>query len=209
MFKNNDLLNVYNDYDSKIFAPSVDPRGADLVFFPKDEYGEPFYVMLEFSEIKFLHRNDKNLFLRRMLRFENKEIEMQVFKQLNINLERETESFTREEIEDMILNPSDEVINTILSITKKGVIDTFLSQLIYLKNTNKYFIASKVEDYIRARQEELSQGIVKTELEGQETENVSVVDAGVETAIVEETPVAEPVEAPKKKGTRKPRTAKK
>ena len=209
MFKNNDLLNVYNDYDSKIFAPSVDPRGADLVFFPKDEYGEPFYVMLEFSEIKFLHRNDKNLFLRRMLRFENEEIEMQVFKQLNINLERETESFTREEIEDMILNPSDEVINTILSITKKGVIDTFLSQLIYLKNTNKYFIASKVEDYIRARQEELSQGIVRTELEGQETENVSVVDAGVETAIVEETPVAEPAEAPKKKGTRKPRTAKK
>ena len=101
MYRNEDLLNVYNDYDSKIFAPSVDPRGADLVFLPRDEYGEPFYVLLPFAEIKFLHRNDKNLFLRRMLRFENDEIENEVFKQLNIHLERETESFTREEIENL------------------------------------------------------------------------------------------------------------
>ena len=206
MYRNEHLLNVYNDYDSKIFAPSVDPRGADLVFLPRDEYGEPFYVLLPFAEIKFLHRNDKNLFLRRMLRFENDEIENEVFKQLNIHLERETESFTREEIENMILNPTDEVIDVILSITKKSVIDTFLAQLIYLKNTNRYFIASKVEDYIRARQEELAQGIVKSELKGQETENVPVVDGDIEIAIVDEEP-AEEVVKPKTTKPRKPRTS--
>ena len=39
---------------------------------------------------------------------------------LNINLARETESFTREDIEYMILNPNDDVISTILSITNKS-----------------------------------------------------------------------------------------
>lgn len=186
MLRNEDMLNVYNDYDSKIFCPSVDPRGLDIVFPQKDEYDEPFYVSLPFAEIKNIHRIDKNLFIRRMLRFETEEIENEVYKQLNINLAREKESFTRDEIENMILNPNDEVINTILSITNKSVIDTFLSQLIYLKNTNKYFIADKIENYIRARKEELEQGIRKSELEGQPTENAPVIDEEVETAVVEE-----------------------
>ena len=44
MLKNDDMINVYNDYDNKIFAPSVDPRGNDLIFPPKTEDGEPYYV---------------------------------------------------------------------------------------------------------------------------------------------------------------------
>lgn len=186
MFRNEDMLNVYNDYDSKIYAPSVDQRGVDLVFPPKDEYGEPFYILIPFTEIRNLHRLNKNIFAKKTLRFETEEIEAEVFKQLNINLARDKESFTREEIEDMIINPTNYTIETILSITNKSVIDTFLSQLIYLKNTNKYFIADKIENYIRARKEELEQGIRKSELEGQPTENAPVIDDEVETAVVEE-----------------------
>ena len=51
MLKNDDMINVYNDYDNKIFAPSVDPRGNDLIFPPKTEDGEPYYVYLPFVEI--------------------------------------------------------------------------------------------------------------------------------------------------------------
>ena len=166
MLKNDDMINVYNDYDNKIFAPSVDPRGNDLIFPPKTEDGEPYYVYLPFAEIRNMHRLDKNIFTKRKLRFEP-EMEEEIFRMLNINLARETESFTREDIEYMILNPNDDVISTILSITNKSVIDMFLSQLIYLKNTNKYFIADKVENYIRARKEELEQGLRILELERQ------------------------------------------
>ncbi|WP_297993918.1 hypothetical protein [uncultured Clostridium sp.] len=185
MLRNDDMINVYNDYDNKIFAPSVDPRGNDLVFPPKTEDGEPYYVYLPFSEIRNMHRLDKNIFTKRKLRFEL-EMEEEIFRMLNINLAREAESFTRKDIEYMILNPDDNVINTILSITNKSVIDMFLSQLIYLKNTNKYFIADKVENYIRARKEELEQGLRKSELEGQPTENIPVVDEEVETGVVNE-----------------------
>ena len=149
-----------------------------------------------------MHRLDKNIFTKRKLRFEP-EMEEEVFKALNINLAREKGSFTREDIEYMILNPNDEVINTILSITDKAVIDKFLSQLIYLKNTNKYFIADKVENYIRARKEELEQGLRKSELEGQPTENVPVVDEDVETGVIEEEIEEVKVEKPKTTRTRK------
>ena len=202
MLRNDDMINVYNDYDNKIFAPSVDPRGNDLIFTPKTEDGEPYYVYLPFVEIRNMHRLDKNIFTKRKLRFEP-EMEEEVFKALNINLAREKGSFTREDIEYMILNPNDEVINTILSITDKAVIDKFLSQLIYLKNTNKYFIADKVENYIRARKEELEQGLRKSELEGQPTENVPVVDEDVETGVIEEEIEEVKVEKPKTTRTRK------
>ncbi len=199
MLKNDDMINVYNDYDSKIFAPSVDPRGNDLVFPPKTEDGEPYYVYLPFSEIRNMHRLDKNIFTKRKLRFEEG-MEEEIFRMLNINLAREIESFTREDIEHMILNPNDDVINTILSITNKSVIEMFLSQLIYLKNTNKYFIADKVENYIRARKEELDQGLRKSELEGQPTENIPTLEGTVETGVVDE---EVKIEKPKNTRTRK------
>ena len=135
-------------------------------------------------------------------------MEEEIFRMLNINLARETESFTREDIEYMILNPNDDVISTILSITNKSVIDMFLSQLIYLKNTNKYFIADKVENYIRARKEELEQGLRKSELEGQPTENVPVVEEEVETGVVDEE-VKEEIKVEKPKNTRTRKTTKK
>lgn len=199
MLKNDDMINVYNDYDSKIFAPSVDPRGNDLVFPPKTEDGEPYYVYLPFSEIRNMHRLDKNIFTKRKLRFEEG-MEEEIFRMLNINLAREIESFTREDIEHMILNPNDDVINTILSITNKSVIEMFLSQLIYLKNTNKYFIADKVENYIRARKEELDQGLRKSELEGQPTENIPTLEGTVETGVVDD---EVKIEKPKNTRTRK------
>lgn len=186
MLKNDDMINVYNDYDSELFAPSVDPRGNGLVFPVKTENDEPYIISILFSELRNLYRLDPNLLKKRILRIE-KDQEEEVFKALNINIDRESEVFTREEIEDMILHPTNYVIETILSITSKQVIDNFLSQLVYLKNTNKYFIATKVEDYIRARKEEIYDGIRKSELEGMETENLKPqVNSEVDIAVLEE-----------------------
>lgn len=197
MFNNDELINIYNDYDGKLYAPSVDPRGYDLIFPQKSKYGEPYVIAVPFAEVKNLYRLNRNLFVKRYLRFEDEGQETEVFKQLNIKLDRIDGTYSREQIEDMIINPSDYVIEQILEIKDIQLINTFLSQLVYLKNTNKYFIASKIEDYIRARKEELELGVRNSELQGQATENVPVVEAEVETGTDEEQ-VAE--DTPKKPG---------
>jgi hypothetical protein len=63
-------------------------------------------------------------------------------------------------------------------------IETFLSQVVALKNTNKYLIAEKVELYIRARKQELEEGLTHSELEVTPTENIemAVVPTEVEDA---------------------------
>lgn len=185
MFNNDDIINVYNDYDSKVFAPNSDPRGIDWVF-PTKIDDEPYVVSIPFGELRNIYRLNPNILKKRILRV-CEEQESEVFGSLNINLKNEKESFSREEIEEMIIHPTNYVIETILNIKEKGVIDRFLAQLVYLKNTNKYFIPSKVEDYIRARREELEQGVRQTELEGMETENVpSQVNGNVDIAVIEE-----------------------
>lgn len=200
MIKNDELINVYNDYDSNIYAPSVDPKGIDLTFPKKDEYNEPYLISVPFAEIKNIHRLDRNIFPRKILRFED-DMEEEVFKSLNIRLDREKETYSREQIEDMIINPTDGTIKEILSIKDKGTIDRFLSQLVYLKNTNKYFIPSKIEAYIRARKEELEEGIKESDLEGQPTENIPVIEEVVETGEIEEEVEETKVETkPKKRG---------
>jgi hypothetical protein len=100
----------------------------------------------------------------------------------------------------MILYPTDSVLKRITEIDKLTTIDAFLSLLVYLKNTNKYLIAEKVELYIRARKEEIEQGIRKSELEVDKTENVELAvtpsDENVETVEIEsenETEVKEEV----------------
>lgn len=206
MIKNDEMINVYNDYDSNIYAPSVEVKGIDLMFPKKDEYNEPYVVSIPFSEVKNLHRLDKNVFTKRILRFEDREDE--IFKALNIRLDREKDVYSREEIEEMILNPTDEIIQIILKIKDRGVIERFLAQLVYLKNTNKYFIPSKIEFYIRARKEELDEGLKESDLEGQPTENVPVIDEVVETGVEEEKVSDTQVEKakPKARSTSKSKT---
>lgn len=177
MFKDTDTINVYNDYDYKIYMGSANQLDSDYVLLPKVD-GEPYLVSVLWRDI--VKANQKSILIKQQaIRFEEDK-EEEAYKQLRINLEREKDSYSKKQIEDMILNPSDEVLNTIVSVNKLSTIETFLSQLVILKNTNKYFIAEKVELYIRARKEEIISGIRKSELEVTPTENI-------EMAIVEET----------------------
>lgn len=186
MLNNDKLIEVYNDYDSKLYAPSFDSRNADLVFPPKDENNQPYTVALPLQEIRNLYRLSPNIFKRKHLRILDEEEEKEVFKILNINMTREKECYSREEIEYLLTNATQHTIDVILSIQNLDVINTFLAQFVYLKNTNKYFLPQKVEDYIRARKEELEQGLRNTELEGSETANIPTVDGLVDVAVIEE-----------------------
>lgn len=183
MIKNDEMIEVYNDYDSNIYANSV-MGGMGLIFPRKDEYDEPYIVSIPYVEIKALHQGNRNIFTKKILRIVDREEE--IFKALNINMTREPSSFSREEIEDMLKNPTDYVIQTVLGIKELPVINRFLAQLVYLKNTNRYFIPSKIENYIRARKEELEAGVKESELEGQPTENTALISSEVELGIEEE-----------------------
>ena len=171
MIKETDYVDVYHDYDFKTYIPSENPLDPGYELPPKID-GEPYYVSVLWKDIMKTNMKSEN-FKNQSIRFAP-DIEEQAYKQLRIDINRDKNSYSRDEIERMILYPTDTVLKKITEIDKLTTIDSFLSLLVYLKNTNKYLIAEKVELYIRARKEEIEEGIRKSELEIDETENIEL-----------------------------------
>ena len=201
MIKDNDLVNVYNDYDCNIYVDSQQVDGGYKL--PPKIDSEPYYVELLWKDIKKANSISSNFRVRK-LRFEDS-IEEEALKQLRIDIEKDKNSFSRDEIKEMILHPSDYALKRIVAIDNVATIESFLNTLIALKNTNSYFIAEKVELYIRARKEELEEKIKRSELEVDETENVemAVVPEDSEEVVEEVKPKASKTSKPKAKTTTK------
>lgn len=201
MIKDNDLVNVYNDYDCNIYVDSQQVDGGYKL--PPKIDSEPYYVELLWKDIKKANSISSNFRIRK-LRFDP-EIEEEALKQLRIDVEKDKNCFSREEIKEMILHPSDYALKRIVAIDNVATIESFLNTLIALKNTNSYFIAEKVELYIRARKEELEEKIKRSELEVDETENVemAVVPEDSEEVVEEVTPKVSKTSKPKAKTTTK------
>lgn len=197
MIKDNDLVNVYNDYDCNIYVDSQQVDGGYKL--PPKIDSEPYYVELLWKDIKKANSISSNFRVRK-LRFEDS-IEEEALKQLRIDIEKDKNSFSRDEIKEMILHPSDYALKRIVAIDNVATIESFLNTLIALKNTNSYFIAEKVELYIRARKEELEEKIKRSELEVDETENVemAVVPEDSEEVVEEVKPKASKTSKPKAK----------
>lgn len=201
MIKDNDLVNVYNDYDCNIYVDSQQVDGGYKL--PPKIDSEPYYVELLWKDIKKANSISSNFRIRK-LRFDP-EIEEEALKQLRIDVEKDKNCFSREEIKEMILHPSDYALKRIVAIDNVATIESFLNTLIALKNTNSYFIAEKVELYIRARKEELEEKIKRSELEVDETENVemAVVLEDSEEVVEEVTPKVSKTSKSKAKTTTK------
>lgn len=176
MFKDTDMINIYNDYDYNLYMPTANSMEGDYILKPKID-GEPYFIPVYWRDVVHVNRISK-VFKNKNVRFDS-EIEEEAYKQLRIDFSREKDVYSRQEIENMIVNPTDEVLEKIVAIRDLKTIETFLSQLVSLKNTNKYFIAEKVELYIRARKQELEEGIIHSELEVTPTEKIDL-------AVVEE-----------------------
>jgi len=174
MIKEIDYVDVYHDYDYKTFIASENPLDAGYELPPKID-GEPYYVSVLWKDIMKANMKSEN-FKNQAIRF-SPNIEDQAYKQLRIDVNKDKNSYSRDEIERMILQPNDTILTKITQIDKMSTIDSFLSLLVYLKNTNKYLIAEKVELYIRARKEEIAEGIRKSELEVDATENIELAVA--------------------------------
>lgn len=206
MIKDNDYVSVYNDYDCKIYVDSSLNDGG-YVLPPKIAEDEPYYVELLWKDVKKANSISSNFKVRK-IRFAE-DIEAEALKQLRIDIEKDKNAFTREEIKEMILHPSDYALKRIVAVDNIETIDSFLSTLIALKNTNSYFIAEKIELYIRARKEELEQKIKRSELEVDETENVvlGVVDEDIEDNAEEDVIEDKPKRTTKTKSTSKAKKA--
>ncbi len=198
MFKDTDMINIYNDYDYNLYMPTANSMEGDYILKPKID-GEPYFIPVYWRDVVHVNRISK-VFKNKNVRFDS-EIEEEAYKQLRIDFSREKDVYSRQEIENMIVNPTDEVLEKIVAIRDLKTIETFLSQLVSLKNTNKYFIAEKVELYIRARKQELEEGIIHSELEVTPTEKIDL-------AVVEEEKEENVEEKPKKTTTKKTATTK-
>ncbi|NFT08592.1 hypothetical protein FDF26_16265 [Clostridium botulinum] len=172
----NDYVKVYSDYDYKIYMPSSNSLDGGYILEGKIN-SEPYYVEVLWKDVVKVNQMS-NAFKHRQVRFEEN-VEELALKQLRIDINRDKNSYTRDDIERIVKNPTDTDIKNITLIDDLEVIETFISQLVYLKNTNKFFVSDKLELYLRARKEELQEGIRKTELEVDETEKT------IETAVVE------------------------
>lgn len=160
MFKDNDILEVYTKKDNNIYLPTVTKNGTGYVVeASKGGEGIPCYV--SWADIKYINRIS-SVFKTGSLRFAE-EFEEEAFKELRININK-AQYFTREKIEDMILNTTDDILKEILEIKDIMIIDEFVAILTMLENTNEYDISNKAATYIRARQEELVKGVKATEL---------------------------------------------
>jgi len=195
MFKDSDMINIYNDYDYDIYMPSANSLDGDYILKPKIE-DEPYYIPVYWRDVMHVNRISSH-FKKKVIRF-SKEDEDEAYRQLRIDFKREKDTYSREEIEQMILKPTDEVFEKIVAIRDLKTIETFLSQVVALKNTNKYLIAEKVELYIRARKQELEEGLTHSELEVTPTENIEMAVVPTEVEDVQS-------DDKKKTTTRKPK----
>lgn len=205
MLKDNDYLNIYNDYDYKLYCSTGNGRGAeDFVLEPKFSDDEPNYYSVQFSTVRYL----KEAVRTRRIRIE-KQYEEEVYKSLRIDFAREKNLYGREQMHEMIINSNDEIIKEILSITDFNIVDMFLSEYISLESTNQYDLSSKLVMYIRARLEELKEGKKKTELDPTPSLNQRVIEKVVEVEKIVEIPVETAVvEEPKKEKPKATATSK-
>ena len=167
-FNNNDELDIYCAYDFNISIPTSN-GDVTLNGMINDE---PSFESVCWKDIKAIN-SKSGVFKNKIIRFAPN-IEDDALKALYISNVKNV--YSREEIEFMVQHPSDKVFKKITEIKDKQIINQFLTTLVVLKNDNRYSISEKLELYIRARKEELENGMKDSELEIDETINLAVIE---------------------------------
>ena len=203
-FKNDDYIDVYMDCSHPLYFEGVLKEEGDYKLEPLSDDGEKIYTPISYATLIKLNRS--NLIKKQMVRI-SEDMEEEVLKSLKIDLSKERESYTSEEIEQMILYPTDDILKEIVKIKDKKVVERFLATLIGLKSTNQYDISVKLEEYIRGRLEEIEDNELETALEVTETLNKKNIEmAVVPNDASKETEIKEKVE--EKQTTSKSRKSK-
>lgn len=176
-FKNDDYINVSNGCSSPMYFEGALKNEGDYKLEPIRDGEDKIFTPISYATLLRLNRT--SVIKKQFIKIDS-EIEEEVLKALRIDLSKEKESYSTEEIEDMILYSDDSVIREIVSIKSENVVKRFLEVLIGLKSTNQYDISVKLENYIRGRLQEIEEGNLETELDPTPTLN----ERKVETAVV-------------------------
>lgn len=172
---NETMLQVYNDGNSMVYAQDFDARDTSILLRPRrNENDVPFYVSMSFENFRKLAQVT-TLIESRVIRVKDIEegFEEAVLDRCGIDINnREVGYYTKEVVDEMIIHPVPSTIMDILAIKNRDIINRLYQRLIYLKNQHSYFISYEIEEYIRARKEELSKGIIESELKGMTPKNV-------------------------------------
>ena len=211
-YNNETLIDVYTPYHSDVYLPSNVLGEKDFIVKVSEDLKDPNYTPVPYRVISSVNKNTE-LFKNRVLRFRPEE-EEELWKDLRIDNSRIRDVYTKEAIDKIILTPTDEELKNVLKIKSLSMINCFFSELVWLRNSGNYWVNEKAELYIRARRDEIRQGIAHTELpfiEDADEEDINEL-LGIEPKeeVEEEEIVEEVVEEVKPKtANKKTTTAKK
>ena len=161
-YNNETLIDVYTPYHSDVYLPSNVLGEKDFIVKVSEDLKDPNYTPVPYRVISSVNKNTE-LFKNRVLRFRPEE-EEELWKDLRIDNSRIRDVYTKEAIDKIILTPTDEELKNVLKIKSLGMINCFFSELVWLRNSGNYWVNEKAELYIRARRDEIRQGIAHTEL---------------------------------------------
>lgn len=166
MIKDTDMLEIYTEYEHNIYLPTQSPNGFGYTITGAMN-GQYVTTQVPFSDVKYINRLS-GVFKTGRVRIES-ENEEEILKMLKID--KNKGFYPKSRIEEMILEPTDEILEEIIAIKDMSVIEQFVAELVGLENTNEYDISSKVGTYIRARKEELDEGATVSELKVKKSRN--------------------------------------
>lgn len=199
MINKKDEIEVLNHWDFPKYLPSKDGFGYKI---EGQVDGTAGFESVTFTDIKSINMASE-AFRNGTLVFEEDKQE-EVYKELKIDVNNNN-YFTRQMIEDIILDPTDEKIAKIVRITSLDTMENFRRMLVKLTNDNEYDISNRVRDYIDARENELKKGITKSELPVPKSKVYKPIEQEeIETAVIPE----EKVEVKETKTTNKKSTTK-
>lgn len=168
------VIDVQNHLDNVIVvSTNIKPDG--YVFEPGSE-ASPYTLQLSFAEIRGINSNS-NVFREGYLRF-HPDWEKEVYEKLGIRDYHEI--LTDNDIQDIILNPTKEKLEKVVSIQSTSLFERIRGMLVMLENQGRYDISTRVKGLINARYEELYRGKRKSDIVVRSTQYEETAKAELE-----------------------------
>lgn len=167
--KDRKTINVLN-YNQSVVVVST--RHDNYTIEPAIDSSNPTSLPLSLDEILYINGNS-NAFKSGLLRFEE-DIQEEMYMDF-LRIPNWKDLLTVKEIEEIIINPTVDGLNKLISIKDDGVFGRVRGIFIKLKNTTNDDISLRVEKIINARSEELRRGIRNTQISIQPKDTISSV----------------------------------
>lgn len=178
MINDTEYINILNENNNPVYTASmINPLG---IKFDAAEDGIPSEMPITFAEFKFINKKT-SAFKDGLLRVEP-EKEDEILKAVGI-YKKSNNFLTAEEITDIILNPTTEKLQRIISVTSPVTIEKIKGILFNLNSSDEYDIAIRVFEVVNTRYSELYNGRVNSSIVIKKRKN-EVKE--IETGVVEE-----------------------